>query len=355
LEVKMKILFVIVGFLFTSWTTAGEAMIVAHRGSSRDAPENTLPAFMLAWEQGADAIEGDFHLTKDGQVVCIHDDNTKRVSHTNVVVRATSLAELRQLDVGVGRWQSFKGTMIPTLSEVFSTIPKQKKIYIEIKCGEEIIPALLSVIDHSGLTKGQIVMISFKEKVIRELKAKAPHYKAFLLCSFNKQKTGEITPSSEAVLSRLKLAGADGLSSNTDIPEQLVEALRSNGYEWHVWTVDDPKTAMRMQSLGARSITTNVPKTLRAALVEQSSAGDSPKAAHAGSVMGACPHCKASVVTPKISTSWDGDDSDGNPMGGQFITARCGSCSANLIANFDGGIDLPTNHVPWRVTGNITE
>jgi hypothetical protein len=154
------------------------------------------------------------------------------------------------------------------------------------------------------------------------------------------------------VVSRLKLAGADGLSSNTDIPEQLVEALRSNGYEWHVWTVDDPKTALRMQSLGARSITTNVPKILRAALVEQAPAGDSPKAAPKGGLTGSCPRCKASVTTTKTSTAWDGTDSDGKPMGGQFITARCGSCSANLIANFDGTSDIPTNHVPWSIVGN---
>jgi glycerophosphoryl diester phosphodiesterase len=56
---------------------AGEMMIVAHRGASRDAPQNTIPAFKLAWQQGADAIEADFHLTKDGHIVCIHDGNTK--------------------------------------------------------------------------------------------------------------------------------------------------------------------------------------------------------------------------------------------------------------------------------------
>ena len=75
-------------------------MIVAHRGASRDAPENTIPAFKLAWEQGADAIEGDFHLTKDGNIVCIHDGNTENVSNTNLVVRESTLAELRKLDVG---------------------------------------------------------------------------------------------------------------------------------------------------------------------------------------------------------------------------------------------------------------
>lgn len=100
-----------------------------------------------------------------------------------------------------------------------------------------------------------------------------------MLCSFEKEKTGEITPSSETVLSKLALAGADGLSSNTDIPVALVEAVRMKGYEWHVWTVDDPKTAIRMQSLGARSITTNVPRTMKMSLIEQAPAGDSLQAA----------------------------------------------------------------------------
>ena len=70
-------------------------MIVAHRGASGEAPENTIPAFNLAWKQGADAIEGDFHLTKDGHVVCIHDANTKKVAGKNLVVKDTTLAELK--------------------------------------------------------------------------------------------------------------------------------------------------------------------------------------------------------------------------------------------------------------------
>jgi len=253
---------------------AGEAMIVAHRGASRDAPENTVPAFRLAWEQGADAIEGDFHLTKDGQIVCIHDGNTKKVSNTNLVVRATPLTELRKLDVGACRGEKFKGTAIPTIAEVFGTVPKGRKIYIEIKCGAEIIPALLSEIDKSGLTKDQIVVISFKEKVLRELKAKAPQYKAYWLCSFKKQKTGKITPPLEKVLSMLKLIQADALSSNTAVPHSLIEALKQHGYEWHVWTVNDVKKARKLQTLGARSITTDVPGHMRERFVEQSPAGD---------------------------------------------------------------------------------
>ena len=238
-------------------------MIVAHRGASRDAPENTIPGFQLAWEQGADAIEGDFHLTRDGHIVCIHDGNTKRVSNTNLVVRATPLAELRKLDVGAYRGEKFKGTAIPTIAEVFATVPEGKKIYIEIKCGAEIIPALLSEIDKSGLTEEQIVVISFKEKVLQELKANAPQYKVSWLCGFQKQKTGEVTPSAENVLNTLKLIQADGLSSSTAVPEALIETVRKKGYQWHVWTVDDPETAIRMNALGAKSITTNVPRAIR--------------------------------------------------------------------------------------------
>jgi len=156
--------------LFNISTYADDVMIVAHRGASKDAPENTLPAFKLAWKQGADAIEGDFHLTKDGHIVCIHDNNTKKVAGINLVVRNVTLADLRKLDVGVRHSKAFQGTIIPTIAEVFATIPEQKTIYIEIKCGAEIIPALLQEIEKSDLKKEQVVVISFDKKVIQELK-----------------------------------------------------------------------------------------------------------------------------------------------------------------------------------------
>ncbi len=254
-------------------------MIIAHRGASRNAPENTIPAFRLAWEQGADAIEGDFHLTKDGHIVCIHDDNTKKVCNTNLAVDKSTLADLRELDVGVHKGQTFAGTRIPTIAEVFSTIPEQKTIYIEVKCGVEIIPTLLREIDGSGLKEEQIVIISFNEKVIQELKVQAPKYRTSWLCSFKKQTTGVITPSVDTVMNTLKLIHADGLSSNTDVPESIIETILKQGYQWHVWTVDEPKTAKRMKALGAKSITTNVPRIIREGLVEPSSSGASQELA----------------------------------------------------------------------------
>tara|TARA_B110000967_G_scaffold180832_1_gene197469 strand:+ start:528 stop:1358 length:831 start_codon:yes stop_codon:yes gene_type:complete len=242
---------------------AEEPLIVAHRGASRDAPGNTIPAFQLAWEQGADAIEADFHLSKDGEIVCFHDADTERVAGTQLVVRQSTLAELKQLDVGATHGAAFNGTRIPTIAEVFATIPQGKKIFIEVKCGAEIIPTLLNEIDQSGLTQEQIVVISFNKQVIQQLKIKAPQYKASWLCSFNKQETGEITPSLATVLKTLKQIQADGLSSNTAVPASVIEAVSQQGYEWHVWTINDLKTARRMQALGVLSITTDVPGSMR--------------------------------------------------------------------------------------------
>lgn len=246
-----------------------DPIIVAHRGASRQAPQNTLPAFKLAWERGADAIEGDFHLTRDEHIVCIHDENTKRVSDKNLVIKESTLDQLRELDVGAYHDKHYRGTVIPTIAEVFSTIPDTKKIYIEIKCGAEIISKLLGEIKRSGLKREQIVVISFNTKVIQALKIEAPRFKALWLSELEKDSSGKITPSLETVLDTLKQTKADGFSSNKDIiSEPFIRSIMENGYEYHVWTVDDLKTAKRFKKWGAMSITTNIPDYIKKNLVE---------------------------------------------------------------------------------------
>ncbi len=260
----MKIFYIITILILSVSTYAGEPRIVAHRGASRDAPGNTIPAFKLAWAKGADAIEGDFHLTKDGHIVCIHDKNTKKVANRNLIVSESTLAELRTLDVGLWKDKKFEGTRIPTIAEVFSTIPAQKTIYIEIKCGPEIIPALLEQIDKSGLTPEQILVICFNEKMLKQLKEKSPTLKVSWLCSFKRnKKSGTIKPPLESVLDTLKGIGADGFSSNFGIPEMFVDPIRQQGYDWHVWTVNDQKQANRTNRLGVKSITTDLPALIR--------------------------------------------------------------------------------------------
>lgn len=248
---------------------AAEPLIVAHRGASKEAPENTIPAFKLAWEQGADAIEGDFYLTSDGHIVCLHDKDTERTAGKKMDVKKSTLAELRKLDVGAYRGEKFKGTVIPTIAEVFATVPASKKIYIEVKCGPEIIPKLLEEISKSGLKDEQIVMIAFKAEVVREFKAKAPQFQANWLVSLRKDKSGKVTPTRGKILKTLKETQADGLgASKKNAREALVKEVMNAGFAYHVWTVDDVKTAQRFKEWGVASITTNVPEFLRAGLSE---------------------------------------------------------------------------------------
>lgn len=246
-----------------SLATASEPFIVAHRGASHDAPENTLPAFRLAWEQGADAIEGDFHLTSDGRIICIHDIDTKRVSGVERTVKTSNFDELRGLDAGAWFDVRFKGTQLPEFSEVAATVPDQGKFYIEVKCGPEIVTPLVEEIEKAGLRDDQVVVISFNAPVIREIKRQAPRFKACWLCSFAKE--SPLDPSSEEVLETLAETGADGFSSKADhrIDAAYLEPIFAKRHEYHCWTVDDPAVARRFLNLGALSITTNRPGWLR--------------------------------------------------------------------------------------------
>jgi glycerophosphoryl diester phosphodiesterase len=187
---------------FVAPVLAAEPFIVAHRGASHDAPENTLPAFHLAWKQGADAIEGDFHLTSDGKIVCIHDYDTARVSGSKHIVKDSTLEELRALDAGAWFKPEFKGTLLPTFAEVAATVPAGRKFYIEVKCGPEIVPSLLRGINESALEASQIVVISFNAPVIREIKKQAPQFKACWLSSF--EKSSPLDPGTAKVLTTLR-------------------------------------------------------------------------------------------------------------------------------------------------------
>ncbi len=239
-----------------------DILIVAHRGASDYAPENTLPAFELAWKQGADAVEGDFYLTKDGQIVCIHDSSTQRVSEVTKIVKDSTLSELHTIDVGSWFDKSFQGTRIPTLAEVLATVPKGKKIYIEVKCGPEILPQMFKELARSTLERDQIVVISFNEDVIRELKKKDPGIKAYWLKSFTRDSaTGELNPTLNSALEILKTIKADGISTSyPEIDEKFIREVEKAGFEYHVWTVDHVETAREFKQWGARSITTNIPK-----------------------------------------------------------------------------------------------
>ncbi|MFP6882545.1 MAG: glycerophosphodiester phosphodiesterase [Roseibacillus sp.] len=261
----MRSFFSLVTLLMLSSASLAAPFLVAHRGASKDAPENTLPAFELAWKQGADAIEGDFYLTKDGKIVCFHDGDTMKITGKKLVIKESTLAELQALDVGEWRGKKFAGTRMPTLEQVLATVPKDKKIYIEIKCGPEIVPALLSEVKKSKLHDEQIVVISFESSVIQVVKRQRPQWVANWLYSFKKGASDGLTEELPKVLQTLKEIKADGLSSNSHagITAALVAKLEAAGFQHHVWTVNDARTARRFLELGTKTVTTDIPERLR--------------------------------------------------------------------------------------------
>ena len=179
--------------------------VIAHRGASFDAPENTLAAFRLAWEQGADGIEGDFYLTADGEIVCLHDSDTGRTGGRKLSVGQSTLAELRKVDVGAWRGDKFRGEPIPTLAEVLGVVPEGKKIFVEIKCGPQIVPRVQRDLVRSHLKPAQVTIISFHESVIDAVRKQLPDYKANLLAS--------LPPAAEGQPARVRSGAALGLAA----------------------------------------------------------------------------------------------------------------------------------------------
>ena len=245
--------------------------IVAHRGASHDAPENTLAAFNLAWQQGADGVEGDFYLSRDGEVVCIHDKTTGRTAGRDLVVAKSTLEELQALDVGQWKGAEFAGEKIPTLRQVIATVPEGKWLIIELKTGPEIVGPVQRLLADTRFPSERVCLISFNQQTIAEAKRQMPRIKAHWLTGYKHQsETEHWLPSADKVAQTVNRLGIDGLG--TDKKRRVVTAdflaeLRKQGVEeFHVWTVDNPQDARFFAAQGAWGITTNRPLEIRRAL-----------------------------------------------------------------------------------------
>lgn len=248
--------------------------IIAHRGASHDAPENTLAAVKLGYEQGADGVEIDIHLTKDGKIVLMHDFDTARTGGgPKKKITDQTLDEIRKLNVG--KWGAFTNANFnekaPTLAEVLKLVPAGKKLFIEIKVGPEIIPALERELKMATQKPEQLVIITFNYETAKAARKTFPQLKTYWLVGWSKDKvTGEF-PKFDETLAKAKEAGVNGLDLNFNWPldKAGVKRIRDAGLEWHVWTVDDPAKARDLAALGVDSITTNRPGWLREELARK--------------------------------------------------------------------------------------
>jgi glycerophosphoryl diester phosphodiesterase len=240
---------------------AAEVEIVAHRGASHDAPENTVAAIKLAWEQKADASEFDVYLSKDGKIVVIHDKDAQRTAGVKLLVADATLAELRKLDVGKWKGEKFAGEKVPTLDEMLATVPAGKRVFVEVKCGPEAVPELDRVLKASKLRPEQTPVISFNADVVAAVKKARRDLPAYWIVDL---KNGE-GKSAEALVARAKEIKADGLdlSAREALDKAFADKVKAAGFKLYVWTVNDVAVARRMVELGVDGITTDRPGWLR--------------------------------------------------------------------------------------------
>lgn len=230
--------------------------IIAHRGASAHAPENTMAAFQLALDMAADGIELDAMLSKDGEVVVIHDASLDRTTDGTGAVKDLTLAALQKLDAGGGE-------RIPSLKEVLAQFGGKFLINIELKNYSSIFDALpIKVADLVKTCNGSqsILISSFNPFNLPRFHQRLPDVPVGLLTDKNKAKNW-----------LWRFFNYDALHPHyTDVDAALVSALHAKNQQVNVWTVDDPSEIRRLSSLGVDSIITNDPQRTRAILEDRS-------------------------------------------------------------------------------------
>jgi len=237
-------------------------LVIAHRGASGHAPENTLAAFRRAVALGASFIETDLHLSRDAHFVAIHDDTVNRTTNGQGKVHDLTLADLRRLDAGSWFGSEFSGERIPTLEEILEFAKKNDVVfYLELKPtgawgGEH---ALIGALRDSGEIARTIV-ISFDAGIIAALRKIEPTLMTGLLFD------GQI----DQPLERAVEVGARQLAVRGDLvtPALIAEAHKRD-LQIVCWTVNQPAHMRLLIEAGADGIMSDYPDRLVAALPKQ--------------------------------------------------------------------------------------
>lgn len=280
--------------VFHAGAPKGAIDVIAHRGASAYAPENTLAAFALAAEMGADWFELDCRLTKDGHVALLHDNDLKRSTNGEGLFTEKTLAELKTLDAGSWFSPDFAGEPLPTLGEALDLAKDRIGVYIEVKsCADDgpLIQTLLGIIgDHSRLDKTtraammaaveasgtpnleltrktieavrergmkhQIVIQSFSPVICLVSCMEAPELRTEFLGSDDKEK-----PEQWDLFIRFgKLIGVAGFNvDHKSLNKERLDAFHRMGKRVAVWTVDEEHDMRRLARWGVDAIITNRP------------------------------------------------------------------------------------------------
>jgi len=233
--------------------------IVAHRGASGHAPENTMAAFRRAAEMGAGFIETDLHLTRDAQVVAIHDPTVDRTTNGHGKVQALKLEQVQALDAGswfpAGSGESFSGERVPTLPEILRFARERDLIfYLEIKsdAGWGIEHAVVASLRDFG-EAARVIILSFDSAALESVHQIDETMMTGYLCEY---------PANDLV-ERAVRAGARQLAPRSDlVTSDLIAKAHRAGVQVVAWTVNDPEQMRRLVGLGVDGIMTDYPDRL---------------------------------------------------------------------------------------------
>ena len=228
--------------------------IWAHRGASAVAPENTLAAFVAALAAGADGIELDVHLTRDGVPVVIHDETVDRTTNGSGRIRDLSHAEIDALDAGNWFGPQWRGEKVPTLADVLTGFAGRLKLNVEVKdlrAGRQVLELL------EKHPRGDLVISSFDRSLLRKLRQADPRLPLAVLLD---------QPDWHRALALAENLNALALHPRIDLVSRtLLARCRLLGLPVLPWTLDDPMAVRRLKNGGAAGIFTNEPGRIIAA------------------------------------------------------------------------------------------
>ncbi|MBI5305082.1 MAG: glycerophosphodiester phosphodiesterase [Chloroflexi bacterium] len=236
-------------------------LVLGHRGASAYAPENTLAAFNLAFEMGADGIELDVTLTKDGVPIVIHDDTVDRTTNGKGAAKELTLAEIKQLDASY-TFEKYRGATprVPTLAEVLRAVGNRGLVNIELKSAtlqtDGVEAAVLAVIEDTRTTEN-VIISSFNPMALARMYDLNPRLPRGLLYA----------PQLPIYLRRAwlrPLARPTAMHPHwSQVTRQFATWAQHKGLQINTWTVDEPAEMQRLIALGVNAIITNKPDVLR--------------------------------------------------------------------------------------------
>ena len=240
---------------------SGETLVMAHRGAMASAPMNTMAAFELALEQGADGIELDVQRSSDGHAVILHDFSVDATTDGSGAVAEKSLSELQELDAGSWFSSDFAGEGIPALGQVFASLGDRTLFNVEIKSGSEssgnVEEGVAACVRRFSM-QNRVIISSFDPRVLLNFRLLMPRVMIGFLYD-------SALPSAFLIPLR-KLSHEARHPRHDMVDETYMRWARENDYYVNTWTVNEPGRAVELRRLGVNAIISDDPKMLVDAL-----------------------------------------------------------------------------------------